>query len=334
MNPARLRKAPNIAIVGSSSPLGKELKDMLDDLGFPLGKLTLLETEEYAGLLQEFAGDIAITEVVSPAAFENVDIAFFACGPEILAAYAASGAPFPELTIDLTGAGRPGVVFVSGVSSPTTLVSANYLVNPHPASIALARSLGALERGFGVAASFATILEPASERGSAAVQELQEQTVSLLNFQPVEHRVFAGQLAFNVLPEGPFAARTEDLVRRQLAETFGAQINLPRVTVMQAPVFHGHALSLFVDLQTAPSVAEIVTRFAAEAGTFATYAGNAGPSPVEVIGNDKIHVGRVTADPNHPGSYGLTITIDNLRLAASNAIQTAERLMFATASQE
>src|SRR3989442_9722222 len=56
MNQDRLRKSPNIAIVGSTSLLGKELRQMLDDRGLPVGRLALLETEEYAGLLQEFAG--------------------------------------------------------------------------------------------------------------------------------------------------------------------------------------------------------------------------------------------------------------------------------------
>jgi aspartate-semialdehyde dehydrogenase len=214
------------------------------------------------------------------------------------------------------------------------LTQAGYLVNPHPAAIALSRTLGVLERGFGLAASFATILEPASERGSSAVEELQQQTVSLLNFQPVEYRVFSGQLAFNVLPEAKASARTEDLMRQQIRETFGERIAMPRLMVMQAPMFHGHALSLFVDLLASPLVEEVVARFATEPGTFATYPPNEGVSPVQVIGNDKIHVSRVMADVNHPGSYAFWITIDNLRIAASNAIQTAERLMFAPAPQE
>ena len=58
VNPERLRQAPNIAIVGSSSPLGKELRETLDSAGFPAGRLSLLETEEYAGLLQEFSAEI------------------------------------------------------------------------------------------------------------------------------------------------------------------------------------------------------------------------------------------------------------------------------------
>src|SRR5207249_7300697 len=134
-------KAPNIAIVGSSSPLGRELKEMIEDSGLPIGRLFLVETEEYAGLLQEFAGEIQITQIISPGAFADIDIAFFACGPEIMNAYAASGAEFPELTIDLTQTRRPGALFLSGVSYSGILKSTGYLVNPHPASIVLVRVL-------------------------------------------------------------------------------------------------------------------------------------------------------------------------------------------------
>src|SRR5215475_3756913 len=116
MDPNRLRKAPNIAIVGSTSLLGKELREMLDSSGLPMGRLALLETEEYAGLLQEFAGEIQITQVISPDAFDDIDIAFFTCSPEIMDSYAASGAKYPELTIDLTQTGREGTLYLHGIS--------------------------------------------------------------------------------------------------------------------------------------------------------------------------------------------------------------------------
>src|SRR5438128_10848220 len=116
MNHERLRRSPNIAIVGSTSLLGKELQDMLEARDFPKGRLALLETEEYAGLLQEFAGEIQITQVISPRPFEDVDIAFFACSPENMQSYIASGATFPELTIDLTQASADGTVYLNGIS--------------------------------------------------------------------------------------------------------------------------------------------------------------------------------------------------------------------------
>jgi len=218
VNPERLRHAPNVAIVGSSSPLGKELREIIETSAFPVGNLSLLETEEYAGLLQEFAGELQITQIISPGIFADTDIAFFACSPEIIQAYAASGSAFPELTIDLTQTGRKGTVFLKGVSEASLLQGLGYYVNPHPAAIALGRVLARMQSQFKLESASVTVLCPASERGSAGVNELQEQTVELLNFQSIESKIFGGQLAFNLLPEIETARRTESLLRQQLSD--------------------------------------------------------------------------------------------------------------------
>ncbi len=87
MNAQRLRKSPNIAIVGSTSLLGKEVQEVVEARGLPVGRLALLETEEYAGLLQEFAGEIQITQVISPKRHSTTSISHFSpaalksCGP-------------------------------------------------------------------------------------------------------------------------------------------------------------------------------------------------------------------------------------------------------------
>src|SRR2546428_9733655 len=207
MNQDRLRKLTNIAIVGSTSLLGKELRQMLEDRGLPVGRLALLETEEYAGLLQEFAGDIQITQVISPKAFADIDIAFFTCSPEIMQSYVASGAQFPELTIDLTQTGQTGILFLHGVSGASVLRRKGYYVNPHPAAIVLGRVLSELHNKFAVQSAAVTVLEPASERGNAGVDELQEQTVNLLNFQKRANRIFRCQLACNILPHAQTPGR-------------------------------------------------------------------------------------------------------------------------------
>src|SRR5438128_7096087 len=159
MNQDRLRKSPNIAIVRSTSLLGKELRQMLDDRGLPVGRLALLETEEYAGLLQEFAGDIQITQVISPKALADIDIAFFTCSPEIMQSYVASGAQFPELTIDLTQTGQTGILFLHGVSGAGVLRRKGYYVNPHPAAIVLSRVLLDLHNKFAIQSAATTVLQ-------------------------------------------------------------------------------------------------------------------------------------------------------------------------------
>src|SRR5438876_4296659 len=209
MSQDRLRKPPNVAIVGSTSLLGKELRQMLEDRSWPAGRIALLETEEYAGLLQEFAGDLRITQVITPETLADVDIAFFTCSPEIMQSYVASGAKFPDLTIDLTQAGREGMVVLWGrggadrtphdISAARALKGQLYFVNPHPAAIVIGRLLSALHKKFVVKSAAITVLQPASERGNPGVDELQEQTVNLLNFQEFETKVFNAQLAFNIL---------------------------------------------------------------------------------------------------------------------------------------
>jgi aspartate-semialdehyde dehydrogenase len=322
MDLERLKRSPNIAVVGSTSLLGKELQEMLEARDFPVGRLALLETEEYAGLLQEFAGEIQITQVISPEAFDDIDIAFFTCSPEIMRAYVASGARFPELTIDLTQAGLDGTVFLDGISDPRTLKSRGYFVNPHPAAIVIARTLSRLHNKYGLRSAEVTILEPASERGNAGVDELQEQTVNLLNFQQLTNKVFGGQLAFNILSEQEASERTENRVMEQIGVIVGDAFPKPLITAAQMPVFHSHVYSMFVHLIATPGVSELSAHL--DCGTEL-------PSPVGVVGTDKIHVGRITIDRNHAGAYSLWLFADNLRIAASNAIQTAEHIVCAPA---
>jgi aspartate-semialdehyde dehydrogenase len=330
MNPERLRKSPNIAIVGSTSLLGKELREMLETRALPHGKLALLETEEYAGLLQEFAGEIQITQVISPDAFNDTDIAFFTCSPEIMRAYVQSGARFPELTIDLTQAGHEGTLYLHGITDSRLLRAEGYFVNPHPCSIVISRLLSELHNSLTIRSAAVTILEPASERGNAGVDELQEQTVSLLNFQHVENKVFGGQLAFNILPERESSRRTEARIREQLIGVLGQTFPHPVLSVVQAPIFHSHAFSVFVQLLAPPRPGTLEAHLGNNPG-FTIHTANERPSPVSVVGTDKIHIGAPSETPQLGDVFALWVVADNLRIAASNAIQTAEHIMLAPA---
>jgi len=332
VNPERLRHAPNVAIVGSSSPLGKELREIIETSAFPVGNLSLLETEEYAGLLQEFAGELQITQIISPGIFADTDIAFFACSPEIIQAYAASGSAFPELTIDLTQTGRKGTVFLKGVSEASLLQGLGYYVNPHPAAIALGRVLARMQSQFKLESASVTVLCPASERGSAGVNELQEQTVELLNFQSIESNVFRGQLAFNLLAEIETSRKMEQLVARQLSELLGMSLPPVGIAAIQAPIFSSHACSVFLklaDLATEEQIRSCLSD--ARGGLIVHEEEGLSPSPVTVVGSDAVHIVRIVVDPARPGNCFLWIVSDNLRIAASNAIQIAESLMFTAA---
>ena len=73
------------------------------------------------------------------------------------------------------------------------------IVPAHPAVIALALMLERLQQAAPVRLAAATVLLPSSEFGRAAMDELHQQTVNLLNFQGLPRGVYDAQAAFNLL---------------------------------------------------------------------------------------------------------------------------------------
>src|SRR5262249_5181281 len=138
---------------------------------------------------------------------------------------------------------------------------------------------------------------------------------------------FGGQLSFNLLPEPATAQRVEDRISKQLASLMGETFPSPLIHALQAPVFHGHGFSVFVRLLEEPALAELRTALSSDS-TFMMHEPDDPPSPVSTVGTHGIHVGRVTSF-SEPGTFGLWMVADNLRIAASNAIRTAENIMLA-----
>src|ERR1039458_9735582 len=73
------------------------------------------------------------------------------------------------------------------------------VVPAHPAALALALVLERLQQAAPVRIAFATLLQPASEFGRAALDELHQQTMSLLSFQGMPRNLYDAQAAYNLL---------------------------------------------------------------------------------------------------------------------------------------
>src|SRR3989338_564516 len=77
----------NLALVGASTLKGKEVKSLLEERGFPVGRLVLLDVEEVKGQLTEFGEEPMIIQPVSRDSFENMTFALFASSPSVTEAY-------------------------------------------------------------------------------------------------------------------------------------------------------------------------------------------------------------------------------------------------------
>ena len=174
----------------------------------------------------------------------------------------------------------------------------------------------------------AQIFDPVSDYGPKAVEELQHQTTSLLSFQKVPQKIFGQQLAFNVLPRLGRAHRKdapEREIQRQLREVVGDRAPVPALRLLQAPVFHSIAVSLYVETRERAALDDLTRALVSERIEFRRSTENP-PSQVDASGSNVILVDAITADGSCSNGVWIWAVADNLRLAALNAVEIAESL--------
>jgi aspartate-semialdehyde dehydrogenase len=250
-----------------------------------------------------------------------------------------AGASIIDMTYALQG--EPGVM-VRGPWAGTTLARAAgeaahrapepdlttpAVVAAHPAALLLLQVARRLHARLPVRAISATVFEPASEHGRAAMDELHQQTVSLLSFQSLPREQYDAQLAFNLLPSLGGAAKVKlDESRERIVDHYttlsaGAAPELD-LQLVQAPVFHGYVASALVELQGAASKEQV------EAAVYGEHVDIVGaesdpPSNLSAAGQPDI---LVRASAASAGRFWLWMAADNLKLAALNAIACANEL--------
>src|SRR5947209_7749683 len=111
----------------------------------------------------------------------------------------------------------------------------------------------------------ATIFEPVSEQGRRGMDELHEQTVNLLSFQPMPTEVFDSQVAFNLISRyGKASKRSLEAVEHRIGNDvrkfLGDRAPIPSLMLLQAPVFHAHTFSIYIELDKKISVGDFSQR--------------------------------------------------------------------------
>lgn len=325
-----------IALVGSETLLGREIREVFGEsaLGQDL-RLVAAEGEEPGRLTG--VGDVpAVVQKLDPIAVEDAAVVILA-GPSTSSQALMDLGPAATV-IDLTyfledePAARVRAPLVEGADPVGSLAGPQIVA--HPAAVAIAMVLGRLQESYPLKSSVIHIFEPASERGSDGIDELQQQTLNLMNFQELPKKVFGTQASFTMLAQyGEEAAvglaDAEERIERHLAtllSSAGAGIPMPSLRLVHAPVFHGYTFSLWLEFQDGATVEEIEDCLRDELIDVRT-ADVEAPDNVGVAGQSGIAVGGVRADRNNPDAFWVWMAADNLRLAAENAAMIAREIL-------
>jgi len=333
----RFKKSHSLrtAVVGASTLKGREIQSVLRDRKFPLKKLVLLDSDEDLGRVSEFEGEPVISLAVSESSLEFLDVAFFASNPDQTIAHAHLAIRNKFLLVDLSHAfsGDASVpVFLENQSEDKPIsFPRGCVASPHPAAITVAAILKKLSQAFVVGNIVVSIFEPASERGSGGVEELKQQTINVFSFQKSPQSVFDRQLAFNLLSRlGEEAKETliasEKVISCHIRALLGPDLPLPSITLIQAPVFHSHGFSFFVEVDPATRIEHLEKCLESDMISVSA-TDNEPPSPVQVAGTEGVQIGGFKRDFLNPRGVWFWAASDNLRLAAVNAVMAAEHIL-------
>jgi aspartate-semialdehyde dehydrogenase len=334
-----------IGVVGASSLAGKELSDELGESLLGASDFVLLDEEDAAGQVTSAGDEVSFIQQLEASSFERMDFVFFAGGADVTKKYwqdaRRAGASIVDLTYALEGkkdvlVRAPWVAEVQGEKTARKGgepdLNTPAVVAAHPAAVMLVMVAGRLNGKLPLTSIAATVMEPASEYGRAAMDELHQQTVNLLSFQTLPQEQYDAQVSFNLLPAlGDGAkvklAATEKRIRSHYAGLAGGMLPPLALQIVQAPVFHGYVASVLVELAS-PATADQVEAALAGEHLDVVSGESDPPSNLSAAGQEDIMI-RVSRDSgeNEQGTrFWLWLAADNLKLAALNAIACASEL--------
>ena len=309
---------------------------MFEERDWPVEDLSLFASKRSAGKRQPFQGKEILVEECCGDGFEGVDLAFFSAGASVSAKYAPCALESGAIVIDNSSAFRMRSdvpLVIPEINAFEIGESTRLVANPNCTAIILLmaiaplRSLGKIER------VVMTSYQSASGAGAAAMKELEDQSMAILQGRDAEPSVFAHQCAFNVFSHDSRVGDSglnieEEKVIEETRKILGMPDLKVSATCIRVPVLRAHFVSVLVEFSgEAPGVDAARSAIADFSGVRLVddREKNHFPMPVEASGQNDVLVGRIRHDPSNKNGLCLFASGDQLlKGAALNAVQIAE----------
>jgi aspartate-semialdehyde dehydrogenase len=328
-----------IAIVGAATLKGKDVAEMLNERNFPAVDVRLLDDDESIGQLEATGDEINFIQSVRSEQFAHVDFTIFAGDADCARKNWKRARDAGSAIIDLSGTleDEPGAQVRSlwlererGEIWRPELQPGPVIV-AHPAALTLALLLYRARKAGAIRNVVVTIFEPASEQGQKGMDELHQQTVNLLSFQSLPKDVFDVQVAFNMVARYGQRSRIsidslESRVRRHYQKIAGSLALDPALMLLQPPVFHGHALAVYLEMEELVALEKLTEALSGDHITVVKPEDESQPNNVNSAGHGNILVS-VKKDSGQPNGVWLWAAADNVRIAAINAVECAESII-------
>lgn len=325
----------HVAIVGATGAVGIEMLDVLERRGFPVSKLTLLASPRSAGKTLKFRGEDVPVQALGADSFVGVDIALFSAGGGISKEFGPIAAKAGAVVVDNSSAFRMDdtvPLVVPEINGADAKNHQGIIANPNCTTAITLMGLYPLHQKFRVKRVFASSYQAVSGAGASALEELRTQVSAIEAGQKPEAKVFAHQIAFNVIPQIDSFLDNGYTKEEMKMQNEGRRImHLPMfrasVSCIRVPVYRAHSVAVSAEFEKPVNVAEARQAIAAFPGVKVVDApaDKKYPMPLFVAGQDDCEVGRLRLDCALENGLSFWVCGDQLlKGAALNAVQIAE----------
>ena len=329
----------NIAVVGATGAVGREMLQTLSERNFPINNIHALASKSSIGKEVSF-GDNKVLKIkpVDDFNFEDVDIALFSAGSEVAKKFGPIAGKRGCIVIDNSSYFRmddevPLIVPEVNPKDINGFVKKNIIANPNCSTIQLVVALKPIHDQFKISRVVVSTYQAVSGAGKPAMDELFNQTKGVFVHDQAKPEQFTKKIAFNVIPHidvfmDDGFTKEEWKMKVETKKILDPNINVVAHCV-RVPVFIGHSEAVFVECENdinEKEVRELLRE--AEGITVIDHRADEGyVTPDEAAGEDDVFVSRIRKDPSVKNGIAFWCVGDNLRKgAALNTVQIAELL--------
>ena len=331
-------KSCNIAVLGATGAVGREMLKVLEEYNIPVSSLKALSSARSAGSTVSFRGEEIVVEEATDASFEGMDFVLGAVKSQMSRAFAPAIVKSGAVFIDNSSAFRMDAdvpLVVPEINGEDARRNAGIIANPNCSTIITSMAVSALNCISPIESMVACTYQAVSGAGQGGLEELESQMAALGRGERCETKVFPTQIALNVIPF--IGSMLDNLYtdEEMKMQNEGRRIlHLPDLrvtcTCVRVPVMRSHSIAVTVRTKEKITVAEANDAIRAFSGCrlIEDYEGRCYPTPLDTSGQDLVWVGRVREDLTQENALTLWCCGDQIRKgAASNAVQILKYLL-------
>lgn len=332
-------KKANIAILGATGVVGREITKITEELGVEFNTIKFLSSAKSAGSKILFKGKEYTVEEATPESFDGVNIVMASAGGSTSQKFAPEIVKRGGVLIDNSSAFRMDKdvpLVISGVNDEDLKTHKGIISNPNCSTSQLMLVLEPLNKKFNIKRLIVSTYQAVSGAGLAAINELREDTEANLKGEKFENKCFKKPISFNVIPqidlfcENGYTKEEMKVVNESKKILHLSDDVLISCTAARVPVFNGHSEAVDIEFEkdVEPNAVREILRNSFGVKVLDNPDEYEYPTTRDASGVNPVFVGRIRKNLAFKNGISLWCVADNLRIgAALNTVRICKKVI-------